>query len=99
MLDFDELVTVIHTLFELTVQAIAEQRNYDVFVLMFERTKKLTDLAALPMIDMPAILSIREETEMLQELLQTAIERYQNAIRHSIETAPAKRAYGMTARV
>ena len=95
--EIENTLAGIHKITESALQAISQKQNYDAFILLLDRSKRIAFMAnRINEIPFPIaeLESIRNETENLQQRLVESMTEYEQAISSIIESARAFRAYG-----
>ncbi len=95
-----EIAMSVHSLYEACLEALDEERNYDCFVLMLERSKYISEWATYTPDRVTRELwqSTMVETTHLQGRICTRIQHYEQSMQREFATAEPRRAYtrGMT---
>lgn len=90
-----EIAMSVHTLYEACLNALDEERNYDCFVLMLERSKNISEWATYTPDRTTRELweSTMVETAHLDGRIRTRLQHYEQSMQREFATAEPRRAY------
>lgn len=90
-----EIAVSVHGLYEACLRALDEERNYDCFLLMLERSKHIGEWAAYAPDSTTRDLwkSAMVETAYLDGRIRTRLQHYEESMQREFATAEPRRAY------
>ncbi len=90
-----EMAMSVHGLYEACLTALDEERNYDCFVLMLERSKTISEWTAYAPDSTTRELwqSTMVETAHLEGRIRTRLQYYEESMQREFATAEPRRAY------
>jgi hypothetical protein len=95
-IDFDLMIKRTSQLHDLILSAIEANNTYEVFVLTSERSRVVDELIQQGFTkNSPGFQAIWEETDHITKQIEKLIHTFEDRIRHEIQFANAKKAYGL----